>query len=200
MRLLTRTLLFLLASLAFAQAQSPEQLFRDAVAAQQRGDDATAIRKYQELLKIRPDVVEAHANLGATLARQGRFDEAIQHYRAALAKAEGNPALRLNLALVYYKKGDLPEAVKQLESLPANARIATLLGDCYARLGHDEQAVAILKPVEAAQPDDLDVAWILGAALIRSGHRREGLERVERVAKSGNSAEPTFWRGKRGSR
>jgi tetratricopeptide (TPR) repeat protein len=174
---------------AFAQTPSPEQLFRDAVAAQQRGDDTVAIRKYQELLKIRPEVVEARANLGAALARLGRFDEAIEQYRAALAKAEGNPGLRLNLALAYYKKGALAEAVKQLESLPVDARVATLLGDCYAQMGKDEQAIAVLKPVEAKQPNDLGVAWIMGAALIRTGHSRDGLERVEKVAKQGHSAE-----------
>src|SRR3954447_17863912 len=90
---------------AAGQPPTPQQLFQDAVTAQQRGDDATAIRKYQDLLKIRPDVVEARANLGAALSRQGRFDEAIEQYRAALAKDGGNAPLRMNLALAHYKKG-----------------------------------------------------------------------------------------------
>jgi tetratricopeptide (TPR) repeat protein len=33
------------------------------------------------------------------------------------------------------------------------------------------------------------VAWLLGSALIRTGHKRDGLERVEKVAKQGNSPE-----------
>lgn len=186
-------LLLLLALAVSAQVSSPEQLFRDAVAAQQRGDDATAIRKYRELLKIRPDVIEARANLGATLARQGRYDEAIEQYRAALAKDQGNGALQFNLALAYYKKGDLPNAVKQLDSVyradPGNVRVATLLGDCYARLGQDDRVIAVLAPVEAAHADDLGIAWLLGSALIRAGRQRDGLERVEKVARRGNSAE-----------
>src|SRR5215471_10309953 len=93
-----------------AQAPTPEQLFREAVAAQQRGDDAAAVQKYQELLKVRPDVVEARANLGAAFAKLGRFDEAIEQYRTALDKNEGNAPLRLNLALAYYKKGKFEEA------------------------------------------------------------------------------------------
>src|SRR5579863_9803876 len=96
-------LLFFLAFAAAAQVSTPEQLFREAVDAQRRGDDATAVRKYQELLKLRPDVIEVHANLGAALAHLGRFDEAITQYRAALAKAPANTGLRLNLALAYYK-------------------------------------------------------------------------------------------------
>src|ERR1700688_4871784 len=97
--------LLLAAGAVGAQSSSPEQLFRDAVAAQQHGDDAQAVRKYQELLKAYPDAMEARANLGAALAKLGRYDEAIEQYRAALAKKKDNSALRFNLALAYYKKG-----------------------------------------------------------------------------------------------
>ncbi|PYT20288.1 MAG: hypothetical protein DMG58_34375, partial [Acidobacteria bacterium] len=186
-------LFVLAAGTATAQSSSPEQLFRDAVAAQQKGDDALAIRKYQELLKLHPEVIEARANLGAALAKLGRFDEAIEQYRAALAKNAGNSALRFNLALAYYKKGALREASEQLNALlrayPDNMRLATLLGDCEARLGRDDQVIAVLKPVEAAHPDDLAVAWLLGSALIRTGHRRDGMVLVEKAAKQGNSPE-----------
>ena len=187
------------AGAARAQSPSPEQLFHDAVAAQQRGDDALAVREYQELIKRYPDSLEVRANLGAALARLNRYDEAIVQYRAVLAKKE-NAGLRLNLALAYYKKGAFSEAVKQLTTLgaaePDNARVATLLADCYASLGQDEKAIAILKPLEAAHPDDLSVAWLLGSALIRTGHRREGLNRVDRVAREGKSPEAYLLAGR----
>src|SRR6266568_8484900 len=176
----------LLTSAVRAQVASPEQLFQDAVAAQQRGDDETAIRNYQELLKNYPGSLEARANLGAVLARQGRFDEAIAQYRAALAEAD-NAALRVNLALAYYKKNDFAEGAKQLDLLhrakPDDLRISTLLGDCYVRLGKDDQAIAVLGPAEAAHPDDLGVAWLLGSSMVHAGRLRDGLERVEKSAK-----------------
>ena len=139
------------------------------------------------------------ANLGAALARLNRYDEAIVQYRAVLAKKE-NAGLRLNLALAYYKKGAFSDAVQQLDTLraaqPDDARVATLLADCYAGLGQDEKAIAILKPLEAAHPDDLSVAWLLGSALIRTGHRREGLARVDRVAREGKSPEAYLLAGR----
>ena len=188
-----RIVAFLIAAgVACAQSTNPQQLFRDAVAAQQRGEDALAVRKYQELLKSYPDSLEVRANLGAALAKLNRYDEAIEQYRAVLAKKE-NAGLRLNLALAYYKKGALRDAVQQLNTLraaqPDDARVATLLADCYASLGQDESVIATLKPVEAAHPGDLSVAWLLGSALIRAGHRREGLDRVDRVARQGNRPE-----------
>src|ERR1022692_3335962 len=72
------------AGVARAQSPNPEQLFHDALAAQQRGDDALAVRKYQELLKRYPASLEVRANLGAALARLNRYDEAIVQYRAVL--------------------------------------------------------------------------------------------------------------------
>ncbi|HLY15645.1 MAG TPA: tetratricopeptide repeat protein [Bryobacteraceae bacterium] len=185
-------LLLICAGAAGAQSASPEQLFRDAVAAQQHGNDALAVTKYREILKRYPDTLAARANLGAALVKLGRFDEAIDQYQAALAKNGDNAALRLNLALAYYKKSALREAIEQFTALqadPGDARIGALLGDCYARLGQDDRAIAVLAPVEKAHPDDLGVAWLLGSSLIRAGHRRDGLERVDRVAKEGNSAE-----------
>jgi tetratricopeptide (TPR) repeat protein len=56
-------------------------------------------------------------------------------------------------------------------------------------LGRDDDAIGVLKPVDAAHPEDLAVAWLLGSALIRAGHRRDGLALVDRVARQGNSAE-----------
>lgn len=183
-----------------AQVTGPEQLFREAVAAQQRGDDTLAIRKYKELLKLRPDVVEVRANLGASLARAGRFDEAIEQYRLALARSGNNPALKLNLALAFYKKGDWSGAVPLLKTLheaePANARAATLLADCYTRLGQNTQVVKILSPVIESHPDDLAVAWELGSALIHDGRTSEGLSLVERVAVSGSRAEAYLLAGR----
>src|ERR1022692_4050567 len=116
------------AGAACAQSADPQQLFHDAVAAQQRGNDALAARKYQELLKSYPDSLEVRANLGAALAKLNRYDEAIEQYRAVLAKKE-NAGLLLNLALAYYKKGAFRDAVQQLYPIraaqPDDARVAT---------------------------------------------------------------------------
>src|SRR5580700_1455190 len=191
--------LLIAAGVAYAQSSNPQQLFHDAVAAQQRGDDALAVRKYQEILKSYPDSLEVRTNLGAALAKLNRYDEAIEQYRAVLAKKE-NAGLRLNLALAYYKKGAWRDAVQHLNTLwasqPNDARVATLLADCYTSLGQDENVIATLKPAEAAHPDDLSVAWLLGSALIRAGHRSEGLNRIDRVAREGHRPEAYLLAGR----
>jgi tetratricopeptide (TPR) repeat protein len=186
-------LLILCVGLAFSQTPTPEQLFREAVEAQRRGDDATAITKYTELLKLRPDVVEVRANLGAALAHQGRLDDAIEQYTAALARSPENLGVRFNLAIAYYKKPDWAKATEQLEVLhatqPADPKIATLLGDSYVRLHRNKDAIALLMPIETAHPDDLAVKWTLGTVLLYDNQPREGMKRIEVVAEQGKSAE-----------
>jgi tetratricopeptide (TPR) repeat protein len=182
-----------LAHAASAQAPDPEQLFREAYEAQQRGDTTLAVGKYQQLIKLHPDIAAAHANLGVVLASLGRYDEAITEYHMALAEVPGDPALRLDLGLAYEKKDDFAGAAAQFAALhkedPANLRFATLLGNCQVRLGLIGQALTLLEPLEKANPDNLDLEWALGMSLILSGQTREGLERVQKVADQGQNAE-----------
>jgi tetratricopeptide (TPR) repeat protein len=195
-----RIVAFLIAAgIACAQSTDPRQLFQDAVAAHERGDDALAVKKYQELLKSYPDTLEVRTNLGAALAKLQRYDEAIEQYRAVLAKKD-IPGLRLNLALAYYKKGAWRDAVQEFETLraaqPDDVRVATLLAECYSNLGQDGKAIATLQPLEAAHANDLSIEWLLGSALIRAGQWREGMDRVDRVAREGNRPEAYLLAGR----
>jgi tetratricopeptide (TPR) repeat protein len=191
--LLAALFILSLACATFAQGPDPRQLFKDASEAQQRGDAALAVREYQELIRLRPDMIEARANLGLALVSLGRFDEAIAQYRAALAQSPGNPGLQANLAMAYYQKGDLPKAAGEFSSLhqnePDNIQIATLLGTCYMRSGQVTRAILVLSPLAEAHPDNLDLKWALGWALIRSGRTLKGFELAEIVAHERASAE-----------
>src|ERR1044071_9491085 len=93
----------LLACLAYAQPSDPEPILRQAIAMHQAGDMEGAIRHYREYLQQRPNSIEARSNLGAALAKTGRFEEAIEQYNRALETKSSNPQVLLNLSLAYYK-------------------------------------------------------------------------------------------------
>jgi tetratricopeptide (TPR) repeat protein len=177
----------------FAQAPDPQQLFQEAAEAQQHRDAALAVRKYQELLRLHPEVLAAHANLGLVFDSLGRFDEAVAQFRAAVALAPGDRSLRTNLAMAYYQKGDLPNAIQEFSSLlkdaPGDIQTATLLGNCYVRQDHPAQAVSLLSPLGASHPEDVSLQLTLGWALVRAGRTKEGLERIDKLAQQANSAE-----------
>jgi tetratricopeptide (TPR) repeat protein len=99
----------------------------------------------------------------------------------------------MNIALAYYKKGDFQHAREQMEAVhkaqPFDVRVAILLGDTYLRLSRSQDAVAMLEPLEAKNAQNMDFEYVLGAALIQSGRRQDGVTRIEKVAQSGNSAD-----------
>jgi tetratricopeptide (TPR) repeat protein len=193
LRLVAAFCWLLYAASVCAQAVDPQILFQQATAAQQRGDDSTAVRIYTQLLQSHPEAIAVRVNLGAAFAKLKRFDEAIEQYRAVLSKDPHNLPVRLNLALAYEGKGDLLRAVRELEfvhrSEPSNLQASMLLAEGDLRLERYSDVVSLLSPLETALPNDLDLAWILGSALIRCGRTDEGLQRVDRVAEKGPSAE-----------
>lgn len=184
---------FFSASLALAQQGDPDQLLNNAIEAQQHGDYQAAIRDYRKLLELRPDTVEAKVNLGAALAHVGDFDGAIAMYKSALPSMSQKNGVLRDLALAYYKKGDFQNANEQFEALhtalPNDIRITILLGDTDVRLGKPATAVTLLEPFESANAHNFDFEYAYGFALIKAGKRRDGVALIEKVAKSGNSAD-----------
>ena len=76
--------LFFCGFISAAVAQTPQQLFNDAMAKQKAGDLDGAVQEYRQLLKVQPDAVAIRSNLGAALAGLGQFAEAITEYNIAL--------------------------------------------------------------------------------------------------------------------
>ena len=115
--------------------------FESAVRLHQSGDLAQAATAYRACLTAEPGRIDARSNLGAVLVRMGRYEEAIGEYREALKRASPDiaPRLRFNLALAYYKSFQIPAAAVELEAL------------------------------HASQPDDLNLALLLGDCYLRMG-------------------------------
>jgi tetratricopeptide (TPR) repeat protein len=172
-----------------------------AIQLHQAGEWDAAIREYRVCIAADPGRAETRSNLGAILAKLGRYQEAIDQYRAALNVATPDiaPRLRFNLALAYYKSFQIPEAALELEALhrgqPDDLNIALLLADCRLRRGDFGQAIDLLTPLEATHPDQAALDYVLGMALIRSGRVPEGELRVNRILGRGESAEGHFLLG-----
>ncbi len=176
-----------------AQDAGPDQLFREAVEAQQRGDDALAVSKYRELIKVRPDMLAAHANLGAALAHLRRFDEAIAEYESALAGAPDRVQIRVNLALAYYKAGRIDRAAAEFETshqqAPDEKRITLLLADCWLQQGENRKVIALLEPFDPRYRDDLTFSYLYGIALMQDNRIERGQEIMDRILRNGDSAQ-----------
>ncbi len=134
----------LLLAATFACAQSADDevtpqvqaLYEQAKAAQQRGDNTTAIEKYRAMLKLAPHLAPAYNNLGMLYFNQGDYT------RAAQALEQG---LKLN--------PDMPTA-------------SALLGLSYAQMGEDEKAEPLLEAAVRANPNDDTAQMALARTLV----------------------------------
>src|SRR5262245_50349361 len=126
--------LVLLSWAAFAQTSDIEQLWKDAVQAQQEGQLELALAKYTAILEVKPTFVPALSNTGTIYSRLGRFEDAAIQYRKALETGGDHPGIRLNLGIAYYNQSRLDEAVAEFEKLPTlTEQSKLLLADCYLR-------------------------------------------------------------------
>ncbi len=174
-------------------AADPDQLFAKAVALHQSGDIVGAIQYYEAVLEKQPDRAEARSNLGAALMKLGRFDEAVAQYRKALAIRPDLASVHLNLGLAFYKSDRLDEAVPEFEAVLASdakqPAATLLLADCRLRMGEAQKTVELLGPREAELGSDRLFSYLLGTALLETGQLARGQQVIDRLFRSGESAE-----------
>jgi tetratricopeptide (TPR) repeat protein len=192
-------LLLLTTCISAQTTSSPEEMLRHAVELQQAGDADGAVKAYRAFLAVRPNEVAAHSNLGVLLSHMGRYSEAATEYKKALEFAPGNSGILLNLGLAYYKAGRIPEAAQTFSTArdlaPDNLQTTTLLADCQLRMGQNRDVITLLKPIEEANGENLAIAYMLGMALLRDGQVQEGQQRVDKILRTGDSAESRFLLG-----
>jgi len=118
-----------------------------------------------------PTAVE-EANAGLALAREGKYELAIPHYRAAIAADSHLPGLYLNLGLAYFKLNQLAQAAPVFEQAakadPNGFQARTLLGLTYYGLRQFKAAAANLKLAAAQQPDNVELRFRLAQSYMWS--------------------------------
>ena len=121
----------------------------------------------------------AEAAQGAALARDGKYDLAIQHYETALRLDPHLPGLYLNLGLAYFKSKRLPEAAKAFEEAVradgTSFQAHTLLGMSYYGCSRYADAAAQLRFASEKQPDNLELRYTLAQSYLLSKQYPEAL-------------------------
>lgn len=141
-------------------------------------DFAGARQAFTEALALRSEFVQARVNLGQLLQSQFRdFRQAASHYRAALALDPGQSLARNNLALTFYQRGLVGEAIDCLR-------------DALLRAPGDEVALEFMLFMSNALPQRDPAQWyaehrrwgrLHADALPRYAHTPAGSERRLRI-------------------
>jgi len=118
--------------------------------------DETAAAVARRLGEDEPHPWRITVNLGNTLLQQGRHDEAIEQFRAALAQKPDLAEAHVNWGIALKSQGDLPGAmtqyVKALEIAPDLPDAHYNLGVALAEQGRRERAVQALRRALELRP------------------------------------------------
>ena len=136
-------------------------------------------RRYRELLKAQPSKVAARSNLGVVWRQLGRYEEAIEAYRAALAVDPKQQQGPLNLGIALYKAARAtamrsPSWPRCATAEPDNLQARYLEADCHLRMGALPASSSSLAPIEPARQDDQAFAYMLGLALLQEKEMEKG--------------------------
>jgi serine/threonine-protein kinase len=158
-------------------------------------DAETALRK---AIAIEPGY-NRYTNLGKVLQEQGKPEDAEQMFRKA---AELNPSDYRAwdfLAALYWDQKKDPEKTREAyrktielaEALraakPREAYLLADLGEAYAHLGDEGQALPLLRQAMALAPEDSDILRECGTAFELLRHRDEALQAISAALDNGLS-------------
>ena len=82
-----------------------------------KGKAAKVIEMSEKLLKINPDDIGGHINLGVGLAMAGRLEEAESKFLYAISKKPDNQPALINLAVIYQNTGRYDKAFQIIKDL-----------------------------------------------------------------------------------
>jgi tetratricopeptide (TPR) repeat protein len=136
----------------------PEILFALAEAYLKSGDVELARSAIARLDKERPEDSRTLTGAGVLLARYGLYDDAIQHFQAALQAKPGADDVSFDLADAYFHKGRYSEALDAAMQVSEQGRkdesYLALLGDIYVHRGDNARAEEIYRATIMRNPDN----------------------------------------------
>jgi len=158
---------------------------------------ATQVRYWQNseilarhALAVTPDNAAIQILLGNALRKEGKSEEAGQHFAEAARIWPNNVPAQFNLALVLVELGRRDEAIEYCQAAlkiqPRDPKIHYLLGYTLSSQGRWAESIAEYKAVLQIDPNHLfalnDLAWLLATA--PDSRFRNGPEAVELAEKA----------------
>src|SRR5438270_3072017 len=161
-----------------------------------RRDYLGARREFDLALSLNPVLYEAHYFYGRACFTEGKFEEALLHYRNAWrVRPEDYQAILLSMdALAKLGRHDeVLEAARQgvkladahLELNPDDARAWYLSAAALVRLGQIDQALERGRRAFAVDPEDAGVLYNLACTYALAGSNDEAIEHLNKAIQNG---------------
>ncbi len=180
-----------------AEPDNVEAQFQLGMAALRSNHPAEAEAAFRRVLALDPERSAAvYHNLGVLYYQQGKIDEAIAQFKAALEKEPDDPDTHYQLGAAYLVQalpadpnGSIDEAkvnqaIEEFEQAlkvePEKAEALVGLGNAYLLEGKTEEAIAKLEEAVEAAPEMPEALFTLGQAYAQAGRIDEAKTTLHR--------------------
>ena len=144
-----------------------------------------AIAAYDKAVRLRPDIVQAHVNLGKSLSEAARPDIAMAAFRNALKLNPDHADAHYSLGVVLLEENRLAEAVTHLARAavlePKAADFHSRLGAALAEAGRHEEAIICFRRALAIRPAQVSTLIHLSIAYNALGRLDEEIAVLDEI-------------------
>jgi tetratricopeptide (TPR) repeat protein len=178
----------LIVAVAFPVLLTAQALSTEAIAHAQAGEAAQklghfdeAVKEFQQVTKLQPNLASGYANLGDAYLRSGNYAAATMELKHALELNSNLIGTHQALGVALLVQGDAEGALPHLEK----TRSPELLGLAYLETGRLGSAILALHAALERQPGDSDLLYYFGRATALAAQRT-----AAEATKLGAGAEP----------
>ena len=142
-----------------------EETFTQALQNHKKNNLQVAENLYNETLKINPNHVDAHNNLGVVYKKLGELQKAKSCYEKAIEINPSYVSAHNNLGIILLLSGEFQKAKscfeKTIEINPSNAKAHNNLGIAFQELGELQKAKSCIEKAIEINPNYVDAYWNL---------------------------------------
>jgi serine/threonine protein kinase len=149
-----------------------------------------AVQAYKRALELKPNLDEAHHQLGFVYLHIGLLDKGWQEIEKALAINPGNSLARYRLGVIDMCRGKYEEALQIFNSTPLEkspSLLAFYTSTALFRLGRNDEASAVIEQFLKSYPNDEGglVTSVKAMMLAKAGKQREAEDAIQRAIEIG---------------
>ena len=187
--------LLMLWLLAFVQARAVQpqdnnevtpqvqNLYAEAKAARQRGDSATAVEKYKQILKLAPNLAAAYNNLGMIYFDDHEYQRAIEVLQRGLQLNPNMPGASAMLGMSYFQLGNNEKAQPLLETAlranPKDDQVEMVLVHILINAQKFPEAASRLNDFLAHNPKSQEAWYLLGKTYLQMSE--DALKKINEI-------------------
>jgi tetratricopeptide (TPR) repeat protein len=137
-------------------------------------------REEERIRRVLESSANYHIDKGTELSGQGKYAEALEHFRKAMALAPYDPVLYNNMGVTFFKMAEMDSAIKSYQTAirmrPAYARAYTNLGDVYYTIGDYNLALQAVRTAIKKDPEFFEAYVLQGDIYDKAGQLDEAIE------------------------